>query len=399
MEFLRMKKLVPWLVILTLVMSSAACRLGFNLDALQDPDPTPRPAVTEPVRVAPPTPTSPPSTPISVDLYEMEDLLITLYERTSPGVVAIQTLNQIGGGLGSGFVYDHEGHIITNYHVVEGAQDLEINFSSGLKVRGTVIGTDLDSDLAVIKVDAPPEELVPLPMGDSDLLRVGQSVIAIGNPFGLSGTMTIGIISAKGRTLDSFRQSSDGLFFSAGDLLQTDAAINPGNSGGPLLNLNGEVIGVNRAIRTIGMSDSGDPINSGIGFAISINIIKRVVPSLIATGTYDYPYLGITARPELTLLEQEILGLPRSTGAYIIAITPGSPAEDAGLRDGSRRTEQPGLFSGGDLITAVDGRPVQVFGDLLSYLMVNKSPGDTILLTIFRDNEEKEVNLTLGKRP
>jgi S1-C subfamily serine protease len=323
MELLRMKKFAPWLVILSLVMSSAACRLGFNFDTFQDPDPTPRPAVTEPVRVAPPTPTSPPSTPISVDLYEMEDLLITLYERTSPGVVAIQTLNQIGGGLGSGFVYDQEGHIITNYHVVEGAQDLEINFSSGLKVRGIVIGTDLDSDLAVIKVDAPPEELVPLPMGDSDLLRVGQSVIAIGNPFGLSGTMTIGIISAKGRTLDSFRQSSDGLFFSAGDLLQTDAAINPGNSGGPLLNLNGEVIGVNRAIRTVGMSDSGDPINSGIGFAISINIIKRVVPSLIATGTYDYPYLGITARPELTLLEQEILGLPRSTAH---TLSPSPPA-------------------------------------------------------------------------
>jgi S1-C subfamily serine protease len=129
------------------------------------------------------------------------------------------------------------------------------------------------------------------------LLRIGQSVVAIGNPFGLSGTMTIGIISAKGRTLDSFRQSSDGLFFSAGDLLQTDAAINPGNSGGPLLNLNGEVIGVNRAIRTTGVSQNGDPINSGIGFAISINIIKRVVPSIIATGTYDYPYLGITARP------------------------------------------------------------------------------------------------------
>ncbi|HSV86990.1 MAG TPA: trypsin-like peptidase domain-containing protein, partial [Levilinea sp.] len=287
----------------------------------------------------------------------------------------------------------------TNYHVVEGIHELEVSFSSGFKTRGIVIGTDLDSDLAVIKVVVPEEVLIPLPLGDSDLLRVGQSVIAIGNPFGLSGTMTTGIISAKGRTLDSFRQSSDGLFFSAGDLLQTDAAINPGNSGGPLLNLSGEVIGVNRAIRTAGISQSGDPINSGIGFAISINIVKRVVPSLIAYGSYDYPYLGITARPELTLLEQETLGLPQPTGAYIIAISPGSPAEQAGLRSGLQRTGVAGLFAGGDLIVAVDGRPVLVFGDLLSYLMVNRSPGDTITLTIIRDNEEREVNLTLGKRP
>jgi S1-C subfamily serine protease len=204
-----------------------------------------------------------------------------------------------------------KGHIITNYHVVEGAQDLEINFSSGLKVRGTVIGTDLDSDLAVIKVEVAPEELCSAyPWAILTLLRVGQSVIAIGNPFGLSGTMTIGIISAKGRTLESFRQSSDGMFFSAGDLLQTDAAINPGNSGGPLLKSEWR-----SHWRQPGHPHDrheqilGDPINSGIGFAISINIIKRVAPSLIATGTYDYPYLGITARPELTLLEQEILGL------------------------------------------------------------------------------------------
>jgi S1-C subfamily serine protease len=399
MELLPMKKFAPWLVIISLILSSAACRLGFNFDTLEEPTPSLPPVATESVREILPTPTLPAVTPVTIDLYEMEDLLVSLYERVSPGVVAIQTLNQIGGGLGSGFVYDTEGHIITNYHVIEGAQDLEVNFSSGYKTRGTVIGTDVDSDLAVIKVQAPPEELFPVPMGDSDLLRIGQSVVAIGNPFGLSGTMTIGIISAKGRTLDSFRQSSDGLFFSAGDLLQTDAAINPGNSGGPLLNLSGQVIGVNRAIRTTGMTQNGDPINSGIGFAISINIIKRVVPSLIANGTYDYPYLGITARPELTLLEQETLGLSRSTGAYIIAITPDSPADSAGLRAGTRRTDQPGLSGGGDLIIAVDGRPVLVFGDLLSYLMVNKSPGETVTLTIIRDNVEEEVNLTLGKRP
>ncbi len=330
-------------------------------------------------------------------LTAQEDVLVALYERVSPGVVAIRSLE--ASSLGSGFVIDNEGHIVTNYHVVQDAQRVEVDFTSGYKAYGTVIGTDLDSDLAVIKVDAPAEELHPLPLGDSDQLKVGQTVVAIGNPFGLSGTMTVGIISALGRTLESERAAPGGAFFSAGDIIQTDAAINPGNSGGPLFNLRGEVIGINRAIRTTNFTSSGEPLNSGIGFAISINIVRRVVPVIIKTGHYDYPYIGISALPELTLQAVEALGLKSYTGAYITQVAPGSPAEKAGLRGGSRPTSIRGLDAGGDLIIAIDGRPVKRFDDLLRYLINNKSPGDTIVLTVLRGDQKIEIPVTLDKRP
>jgi S1-C subfamily serine protease len=223
--------------------------------------------------------------------------------------------------------------------------------------------------------------------------------VAIGNPYGLTGTMTVGIVSAKGRTLESLRETADGRFFSAGDLIQTDASINPGNSGGPLLNLSGEVIGINRAIRTSGTTDTGDPVTTGIGFAVSVNIVKRVVPFLIADGHYDYPYVGVSAREELTLIESEALGLTHQTGAYVVEVVAGGPAALAGLRAGTTPTEFVGLNAGGDLIIGVDGMPVKTFGDFLSYLMTEKSPGDEVTLTIIRDNKEMEVKLTLGMRP
>ncbi|NPV85378.1 MAG: PDZ domain-containing protein [Anaerolineae bacterium] len=392
-----MKKIFISLALLVIIFSSLACRTSTNLFGQpEQPQKSAQPPTTPAVQATPPTVA--PQSPV-VSLFTEQEALINLYERVNPGVVSIQTISQMGGAQGSGFVYDKEGHIVTNYHVVENATDLVINFSSGLKVRGKVIGNDLDSDLAVIKVDVSPEDLAPVPLGDSDKVKVGQLVVAIGNPYGLSSTMTLGIVSAKGRTLESFRETPEGGTFSAGDIIQTDASINPGNSGGPLLNLNGEVIGVNRAIRTAGVSAVGDPINTGIGFAVSVNIVRRVVPALITTGEYKYPYLGLTAREELSLIEQEQLGLPRATGAYVISVVPGGPAEKAGIRGSSFDSYTQRLGEGGDLIIAVDGRPIRVFGELLGYLMTNKSPGDKITLTVLRDNQEMDIVVTLGERP
>lgn len=360
-------------------------------------------AVIEPVMIESPVVEAPqpeiaqPTTLLSSDING--NTLVEIYERSNPGVVAIQVLTETGDGLGSGFVIDNEGHILTNFHVIDGVSDLEVDFSSGYKVRGEVIGTDTDSDLAVIKVDAPVEELHPLPLGDSSTIKVGQTVVAIGSPFRFNGTMTTGIISSLGRTLSSLNEAPGGSFFTAGDIIQTDAAINPGNSGGPLLNLNGEVIGVNRAIETYNTNSQQDPLNSGIGFAIAINTVKRVVPSLISEGSYDYPYLGISSLNEISLLQQEALNLPQATGVYVTTVTPGSPADRAGIRGGTAPTEFFNLASGGDLITAIDGRITKTFSELLSYLMQEKSPGDTVTFTILRDNEEIEVDLILGKRP
>jgi 2-alkenal reductase len=326
---------------------------------------------------------------------EQQDILVNLYQRVSPSIVAIQT----SSGLGSGFVYDGQGYVVTNFHVVDGANQVEVDFMSGYKAYGNVVGTDLDSDLAVVKVDAPAEQLKPVALGNSDELKVGQSVVAIGNPFGLNGTMTLGIVSALGRTSESAHTTADGTFFTAGDLIQTDAAINPGNSGGPLLNLNGEVVGVNREIFSFTQTSTGQPANSGIGLAISSNIVKRVVPVLIAEGKYDYPYLGISSRDDLSLEMISALDLKSFTGAYVSEVAPGGPAEKAGIRAGDRTTSIPGLRAGGDLIIAIDGREIRRFDELLAYLITNKMPGDTVVLTIQRGEEKLDVSLELGKRP
>ncbi|MCJ7583480.1 MAG: trypsin-like peptidase domain-containing protein [Anaerolineales bacterium] len=355
------------------------------------------------------SPTAAPQTTLAplpggqTDLVSQQDRMVAIYGQVSPGVVTIQT-SQLDGtpvGLGSGWVYSADGYIVTNQHVVEGADKVEVDFPSGDKAFGNVVGTDLDSDLAVIKVDVPAAVLHPLTLGDSDQLKVGQIVVAIGNPFGLNGTMTTGIVSALGRALQSKRQApgGSGSYFSAGDIIQTDAALNPGNSGGPLLNLNGEVVGVNRAIRTTSTTTSGDLTNSGIGFAISINIVKRVVPYLIQDGKYDYPYLGITSIDDLPLQYLQELALTQYTGAYVTSVAPGSPANQAGVRAGTQATSIQGLEAGGDLIIAIDGHTVLHFDDLLKYLFNNKSPGETVVLTVLRGDQQVDLTLTLGRRP
>jgi len=241
--------------------------------------------------------------------------------------------------------------------------------------------------------------VTPLPLGDSDKVKVGEYVAAIGNPYGLSGTMTVGIVSARGRLLDSLRSAPSGGFFTAPDLIQTDASINPGNSGGPLLNLNGEVIGINRAIRTDD-GGNGSISNTGIGFAIPIDIVKRVVPYLIRDGKYDYPYLGIVSRETLTLIDKETLGLDnKSTGAYVIDVAPDGPADKAGIRGANTEDIYEDLPIGGDLIIAMNEEPVRDFSDLLAYLVTNTSPGDTVDITVVRENEELVLPVVLDKRP
>lgn len=377
------------------------------LSAAPIPSPTTEPAapivtpIIEDVIIETQEALDPQVTEIPVVINEVlpETVLVDIYEQSNPGVVAILVLTDSGNGLGSGFVIDKDGHIITNYHVVEGVSEVEVDFPSGYKTRGEVIGTDTDSDLAVVKVSAPPEQLHPLPLGDSSQIRVGEAVVAIGSPFRFNGTMTTGIISSLGRTLDSLRTAPGGSYFTAGDIIQTDAAINPGNSGGPLLNLKGEVIGVNRAIETYNINAESDPLNSGIGFAIAINTVKRVAPSLISEGKFDYPYLGISSLPEINLLQQEALGLPQANGAYVTSVTPDSPADNAGFRGGSEETDIFNLYAGGDLITAIDNQEIMTFSDLLSYLIQEKSPGDIVTFTILRGEQEIQLELVLGKRP
>ncbi len=355
------------------------------------------PTATVPAPTAAPLPTLPSST--APDLTAAQGTLTNIYQTYSPGVVTIQTST----GLGSGWVYNSDGVIVTNAHVVGTETQVEVDFPSGLKTFGTVIGVDTYSDLAVIKVTVDASQLHPLPMGDSNALSVGQSVIAIGNPFGLSGTMTTGIISALGRALPGSVTDPSGASYTSADIIQTDAAINPGNSGGPLMNLNGQVVGINSSIESTSTGTGGQPVNSGIGFAISINLVKKVVPDLITNGKYAYPYLGVSTIDGLSLQEIQALGLKSTSGAYVTSVVPGGPAATAGILAGATPLSiagtSTGVNSGGDLITAIDGQPVVTFSDLIRYLILNKNPGDTVTLTVLRGDQTLQIPVVLGTRP
>ena len=316
-----------------------------------------------------------------------EQLLVNLYERVSPSVVNIAVSTAFGGGTGSGFVLDRNGHIVTNNHVIEDAERILVRFADETIVEAELVGSDIDSDLAVIRVDVQTDLLRELQLGDSSTLRVGQRAIAVGNPFGLEQTMTTGIISALGRVV---RQESG---FSLPKLIQTDAAINPGNSGGPLLNARGEVIGVNTLI----FSSSGS--SSGVGFAVPVNTVKRVVPSLIATGRYEDPWLGISGT-SITTVVAEVLDLPVDQGILLQEVVVDGPADRAGLRGNDQQAEIDGMLapSGGDIIVAIDGVELGDMDDLIIYL-AETTVGQTVTLEILRDGEKQSVALVLVERP
>jgi 2-alkenal reductase len=330
-----------------------------------------------------------------------------LYEATSPGVVNITAFGEqstlLGGtyrtaGQGSGFIYDREGHIVTNNHVVSQATELLVRFWDGTNSEARVVGADADSDLAVIKVNSLPDDARVLELGDSSSVRPGQSVVAIGNPFGYQGTMTYGIVSAVGRTIESGVQAPGGRSFSIPEVIQTDAPINPGNSGGPLLDLSGRVIGVNAQIRTAGST----AVNSGVGFAIPASIVRRVVPVLMEHGVYRWPWIGVELaslpqRPDI--VEANRLSMER--GAYVSGVVRGGPAE--GQLRGTQRYLQESdgdrVPLDGDVIVSIDGREISSSDDIIAYVSMHKQVGDEVVLGVLRDGRAIEVIVRLAERP
>ncbi|MEM4398256.1 MAG: trypsin-like peptidase domain-containing protein [Candidatus Nitrosocaldus sp.] len=316
--------------------------------------------------------------------------LTELFKYAEQSVVQISVQKGSARGIGSGFIYDVQGHIVTNYHVVENASRVSITFLDGTEYRARIIGVDPYTDLAVIKVDnVSRDKLKPLPLGDSSKLEVGEQVAAIGNPFGLSGSMTSGIVSQLGRMLET----ANG--FNIPDVIQTDAAINPGNSGGPLLNMYGEVVGVNTAIA----SRTGE--FSGIGFAVPSDTVKRIVPMLIEEGKYRHPWLGVSGR-DVNAEIAEILGLKEARGFLVIDVVADSAAEKAGIKGGSRTitlSDGSRIKAGGDVIVAIDGNPVRKINDILIYLQRAKSVGDQVTLTVIRDGNIMDIRATLLERP
>ncbi len=363
--------------------------------------------------------------PTALEGADSEELEVAgVYERVSPSVVHIRVVQHITAtqsldtqipqfpqvplpgwpnvnppqqprdfysqGTGSGFVWDKEGHVVTNYHVVDGADKIEVTFLDGTTVPAEVVGSDPDADLAVLQVDLSADRLSPVTPGDSDAAFVGQRAIAIGNPFGQAWTLTTGVVSALGRTLPSGTSK-----YSIPEMIQTDAAINPGNSGGPLLDREGRVIGVNTLIL------SNNQSSDGVGFAIPINVVKQIVPVLIAEGHYTYAWLGVEGR-DLDRGTAVAMGLSADQrGALLINIVADSPAAEAGLRGSGETVSLDGaeVKIGGDVITAIDGRPVRQMDDVIVYLVKETHPGQRITLTLLRQGQVQQVEVTLGTRP
>ena len=318
--------------------------------------------------------------------------LTELFDNSEFGVVSITVTktNEHGDftSVGSGFVFDKKGHIITNNHVVENTKKISVTFIDGTSYHAEIIGNDPYADLAVIKVDVPSEKLHPLFIGDSSTLKVGEQIAAIGNPFGLSGSMTSGIVSQLGRLLPT------GVGYSIPDVIQTDTAINPGNSGGPLLNMKGQVVGINTAIY------SNDGNFSGVGFSIPSNVVLKIVPILIQEGGYQHPWVGISSAnitPDLA----ELLNLEDAKGVLIMTVVKDSPAAKAGLRGSSQTAIADGIeyMIGGDVVLSVDEQEVRKIDDILTHLQREKTVGDTLNLGILRDGKLINIELTLEERP
>ena len=381
------------LVLLIVLGIGTACALP----AAVLPSPTPVPIIPPTATPAPPVlPTVPPEA-----FNALEAQVEAVYAQAAPAVVNITTRSIAYDifmqpipqeGTGSGFLYDNQGHIVTNYHVVENAESVVVTLADGRSFSADIVGVDPSSDLAVIRI--PAENLpAPLPLADSGQLRVGQFVIAIGSPFGQVGTMTLGVISALERVI----QSPDGRFI--GEAIQTDAAINPGNSGGPLLDLQGRVIGVNSQII------SPSQASAGIGFAVSSNTVRRVVPHLIAEGRYPHPWLGVqvlSLTPEwVQALRQAGMEVPVEKGLLVLSVVRGGPADRAGIRGGTQIVRIGGyrVPVGGDIITAINGHPVPTLQELNVYLDAQTRVGETVEVTLFRGGQEMKVNVTLAERP
>ena len=321
-----------------------------------------------------------------------------IYRHAGPGVLQVTSTSvdssdpffgpQARASLGSGFVIDKDGYIVTNYHVIESARQIEVNFSGDDRVQATIVGVDPSTDLALLKINAQARALTPLPLGDSDAVRVGDAVVAIGNPFGLERTVTAGIVSALQREITA----PNG--YTIDKVIQTDAGINQGNSGGPLLNARGEVIGVNSQIEP-GNTGTGNPV---IGFAVPSATLREVVSQIRERGKVEHAYLGVLTQPIDEVLARTYR-LPVEQGVIIVEVVPGSPADDAGLKDGDRQVIFGGTsyVLGGDIVTAADGEQVASPDDLRR-LVAEKDPGDAMTLDIRRGESKRTVSVTLGRR-